>query len=388
MHEFTSKTGILVRFIPGSESASRRLQQERTLLSQGSSAVDVYQIDTIWPAILADDLIDLKPLLADEFAGESPALVENATVNGRVVASPFLLEYGVLYYRTDLLRKYGFAHPPRTWDELETQSARIQQGERAHSTTDFWGYVWQGADYEGLTCNALEWQYSQGGGNFIEPDRTIDIANPDAIRAFARAARWVGTISPPGVTTYLEEDARNMWQSGRAAFMRNWSSVYALAEKSKQVGTRFGIAPLPSEVDPHSSVLGGWYFGISKYSRHRQDAITFVRYMSGRELQRERAIEGGLPPTFPSLYQDSGVLRAGRLFALTADVPNRLIRRPAALLGSKYDHVSGAYSNGVHSILTGNVSASQGAANLQSELKRLTGFTDNRRVLSAAGEHR
>jgi trehalose/maltose transport system substrate-binding protein len=383
IEEFTAKTGISVRFIPGSESASRRLDQERTLLRHQSSAVDVYQIDTIWPAILADDLIDLKPALGDDLEAESPQLVGTATVHGRIVAAPFLVEYGVLFYRKDLVHKYGFTSPPRTWDELETQAGKIQQGERAEGTPDFWGYVWQGADYEGLTCNALEWQSSQGGGNLIEPDRTVDVANEAAIKAFARAAQWVGTISPPGVTAYLEEDSRNVWQSGRAAFMRNWSSIYAVADQAKAVKGRFAMAPMPAGADVHSSVLGGWYLGISKYSRRSEDAIAFVRYMSGKGLQRERAVKGGVLPTFASLYSDPGVLGASGLFAPMADVPKRLIERPTAFAGAKYDQVSRAYADGVHEILTRKATAPEAAAKIQSELKHLTGFADSRPVLMA-----
>lgn len=383
--EFTNKTGISVRFIPGSESASRRLEQELTILRQQSSAVDVIQIDTIWPAILANYLIDLRQPLAEEFAGESPALIENAMVGGRVVGAPYLIEYGVLYYRTDLLRNYGFARPPRTWDELEMQAARIQKGERARQRSEFWGYVWQGADYEGLTCNALEWQYSSGGGNFIEPDRTIDVQNPAAIRAFARAAGWVGKISPPGVTAYIEEDSRNIWQSGQAAFLRNWSQIYSIAEQSKEIGTRFAVAPLPAGVDAHSSVLGGWYLGVSKYSQHQSDAVSFVKCLSGKGLQQQRAMQGSIP-TYPSLYEDAAVLRANKEFAVLADVAKRVIRRPSVLAGAQYDRVSRAYAHGVHEILTGKMSAAEGAAAIQLELKRITGFADDARAASTTAE--
>jgi trehalose/maltose transport system substrate-binding protein len=222
--EFTRKTGIPVRFVPMPESASRQLTQELALLERGSSAVDVFQVDTTWPAIVASYMLDLKEVLARELADEQLAVVENATVDGRVIAAPLLMEYGMLYYRTDLLKKYGFLRPPRTWSELETEASRIQRGERLRGRPDFWGYVWQGADYEGLTCNALEWQSSHGGGSPLEPGHTVNVDNPAAIRAFSRAAGWVGTISPPGVVAYLEEDSRNIWQSGRAAFLRSWSS--------------------------------------------------------------------------------------------------------------------------------------------------------------------
>lgn len=374
IQEFTRKTGISVRLVPGSESASQRLQQELALFRRKSNAVDVLEIDTIWPAILSDYLIDLKGALSSEVPDEIPETIESATVSARLVAAPFLVEYGMLYYRTDLLKKYGFSHPPRTWDELEAQSVRIEKGERRQGRSDFWGYVWQGADYEGLTCNALEWQRSQGGGNMLEADHTVNVDNPAAIRAFARAARWVGTISPPGTVAYLEEDSRNIWQSGRAAFLRNWSYVYRLALKSPNVKGRFAVGPMPAGVNRSSSALGGWYLGVSKNTKQRSEAIAFVRYMTSKEVQRERAIGGAFLPTFKSLYTDAAVLSANPFFRSISELPNRVFRRPAALTGAQYDRVSRIYSHGVHMILTARTSASEGAATMQTELEGLTGF--------------
>jgi trehalose/maltose transport system substrate-binding protein len=105
-------------------------------------------------------------------------------------------------YRSDLLRRYGYREPPKTWDELETMATRIQAGERAKGEKDFWGYVWQGGISEDLTCSGLEWQISEGGGRIVENDKTISVSNPLAVRAWKRAARWVGSISPPGVVAY------------------------------------------------------------------------------------------------------------------------------------------------------------------------------------------
>jgi trehalose/maltose transport system substrate-binding protein len=374
IEEFTRRTGIPVRLVPGPESASQQLAQELALLKQGSGAVDVFQVDTTWPATVADYMIDLKDPLADELSDELPQAIENATVKGRVVAAPFFVEYGILYYRTDLLKRYGFSHPPRTWSELETESSRIQTGERRRGRTHFWGYVWQGADYEGLTCNALEWQSSQGGGNPLEEDRTVNVDNPAAVQAFSRARRWVGSISPPSVIAYLEEDSRNIWQSGRAEFLRSWSYAYQLAKESPDIGNRFSVAPMPAGSARRASVLGGWYLGISKRSRHRAEAIEFVKYMLSRQVQSERALQSGFLPSDRSLYRDPAVLKSIPFFPSISNVPDSIVRRPAALAGANYDRVSRAYAHGVHLILTGKVSAAQGAADIQAELVRITGF--------------
>src|SRR5215467_4965148 len=154
--KFTEETGITVKHLPVPETSLGQLDLLRGLLREGGSGPDVVGIDVIWPGILADDLMDLRAYFSAELATLDPDLVAGYTVNGKVVAMPYHAHVGVLAYRTDLLREYGYAHPPRTWDELEKMALRIQTAERAKGKRDFWGYTWQGAAAESLTCNALE----------------------------------------------------------------------------------------------------------------------------------------------------------------------------------------------------------------------------------------
>jgi hypothetical protein len=84
-----------------------------------------------------------------------PTLVQNDTAKRKLVSVPYLTEVSLLYYRTDLLQKYHFTRPPRTWSELEHQARTIQDGERANGNSLFWGFLRQGAASEALTCDAL-----------------------------------------------------------------------------------------------------------------------------------------------------------------------------------------------------------------------------------------
>jgi trehalose/maltose transport system substrate-binding protein len=181
--------------------------------------VDVYIVDVIWPGFAAAHAVDLKQYFTEKELGEFfPRIVQNNTVQGKLVAIPFFTDAGLLYYRTDLLEKYGFKNPPNTWSELQQMAQTIQDGERKGGLADFWGFLWQGGAYEGLTCNGLEWLASNGAGTIVEPDGKISINNPQTKSALAMAKGWVGTISPKGVTTYQEEEGRNGFQEGRAAF--------------------------------------------------------------------------------------------------------------------------------------------------------------------------
>src|SRR6267154_3943052 len=228
LQQFTRETEIRVSLLPSPESARQRLVLWKELLGTGASGPDVYGIDVIWPRMLNEYFIDLKPYFANEIPLQLPGIAANYTVDNKLVAIPYRADVGLLFYRTDLLRLYGYPEPPRTWDELEIMAARIQAGERAKGEKEFWGFVWQGAADEVLTCDALEWQAGDGGGRVIEENQAISVNNPQAIRAWERAARWVGSISPPGVVGYEKWDAENVWRSGRAAFHRAWVSDYSL----------------------------------------------------------------------------------------------------------------------------------------------------------------
>ena len=228
LQSFGKRNGIETQYV-----SSAKLDTYRRLLNAHSSQPDLLEIDVVWPAILAGDLIDLRPYLKAGGSAFPSDLLAGYSVHGKLVALPLFVDVGVLYYRPALLAKYGFHAPPATWDELEQMGRRIQQGERRAGDKEFWAYVWQGAASEGLTCNALEWQSSSGAGNFIEATGLVHVRSANWIAMLRRAVGWLGTISPPGEYSYREDDAMNVWDAGQTAFMRNWASGYGhVAEQS------------------------------------------------------------------------------------------------------------------------------------------------------------
>ena len=371
--QFVAETGIQVELIAGPESATERIALYTEMLEQQSTEFDVYQIDVIWPGILAEHFIDLSPHLQDEASTHFPTIVENNTVNGRLIAMPFFTDVGILYYRSDLLETYGYPSPPKTWDELEEMAATIQTGERAEGNSDFWGYVWQGAAYEGLTCDALEWQVSHDGGQIIEPDGTISVNNPQTIAAFARAANWINHISPPETTGFQEEDARSLWHQGNAAFMRNWPYAYAKSqEPDSVVFSKFDVTALPSNGTVHAGTLGGWQLAISEYSTHPDEALALVSYLTSETVQKQRAIEGSYLPTISTLYDDPAVLEQNPFFGELKDIfLGGAVARPSNITGAKYNEVSVAYFTAVHQVLTQQTDPETALMNLEEQLTQI-----------------
>jgi len=373
--QFTQKTGIHVDFISGPESMTERLELYHRYLAAKSSTPDVYYIDVVWPALLSNEMVDLNQYFAKESADQLDSLLKNDTVNGRLSALPFNTELGVLYYRSDLLQKYGYKNPPATWDELEKMAARIQAGERAAGHKDFWGYVWQGASYEGLTCNALEWQMSYGGGRIIEPDGSITVDNPHTVAALQRARRWIGTISPPSVVAFKEQDSRNVLHAGNAAFARDWlwrqfSGESLLPNPQEMIG----ITLLPAGPAGRASTLGGQSLSVSKYSKHPEDAVALLRYLTSHDEQLILWEKHAMMPTRREFYSNPDYLqhRPG-IAQLWKDLSTVAVARPSTVSGEHYDEVSRLYFSAVHAILAGEVEPEKSLADLQHKLEMITG---------------
>lgn len=380
LEDFTRETGIAVERQLPPQFSDEQLVLERRILEGHGMTPDVFVVDAIAPGTLADHLLDLSPHFERERGRHFPGLLANNVVRGRLVAIPYHANVGILLYRTDLMRTYGFTHPPASWDELASMAAAIQAGER-RGRADFWGYVWQGAPYEGLTCNALEWQASEGGGHILEDNGAISVNNPRARRAWARAASWLGTISPPEVIGFREVEAEAVWLEGRAAFLRSWPGSALASWNEGPLRGRFDIAPVPGGAGGRAGTLGENALAVSRYSAHPAEAIALVRYLSRADVQRARSRVTSVPPTISAVYDDPGVLAAHPYYARLREVFQAgIVSRPSAVAGDKYAEVSRSYFRAVHSVLTREKTAETAATDLERELAWITGLPISRRA--------
>lgn len=367
--------GVTVRVLDTPDMVQDRLGLYLQFFEARSAEVDVYQIDVIWPGDLAEHFVDLYEYGAAEVVDmHFPAIVENNTVDGRLVGIPWFTDAGLLYYRTDLLEKYGL-DVPQTWEELEEYARIIQQGERA-TNPDFWGFVWQGNAYEGLTCDALEWIAANDGGTIISPDGVITIANQNAAEAIEMAAGWVGSISPFGVLAMAEEESRAVWQAGNAAFMRNWPYAYSLGMADDSViKDKFDVAPLPAgKSGAGAATLGGWQLAVSKYSRNPEIAADVALFLASYDMQKMRAVDASYNPTIMDLYFDEDVLAATPFFGTLYDVFINAVARPSTISSPNYNQVSTLFFQAVHGVLQGRTDAVSALEELALDLEDLTGF--------------
>ena len=364
---FTKDTGIKIKLVPHPAASDAAYSQLARNFSAKSSSLDVVMLDVVWPGAFAPYLVNLRPALGAQARLHAAGIIKNNTVDGKLVAMPWFGDFGILYYRTDLLKKYGYSAPPTTWTELGTMAKKIQAGERG-SNPDFYGLVYQGNAYEGLTCDSLEWLASSGAGNFIDNGKA-SINNPKAVATLNLFRSWVGDISPRGVTSYQEEDARNAFDAGNAAFMRNWPYAYA-ASKGTPVDGKFDVTVLPHGAGGQSvGTVGGWQLAVSKYSKHIPASIELVRYLTSPAVERFDAIYNTNVPTIPSVAKDKAVVAANPYLKPEIASVAR-VTRPSNSLKTKYQQGSQIIYQGINQILNGQ-DAKNVLPGIQQQLDRL-----------------
>ena len=303
--QFSKDTGINVTFTQRPQDSTEALALFQRFFQGQSSDIDAMSIDVVWPGHprAAPGRPELRHS-AMRPRSTIPGIVANNTVDGKLVAMPYFSDFGMLYYRTDLLQKYGFTAPPKTWDELSQQATKSSTARRA-PIRHFGGFVFQGKAYEGLTCNGAgvaglqrrrhDRRRRQGhrqqsaGGRDAEHDQGLD--RHDRRRA----------ASP----RYQEEDARNAFQGGNAAFMRNWPYAYALGQAAKTHPSRASSTSRRCRRGPASSLSAPSAAGVwpSRSTPRVPDAsIEFIRYLSSPEFQTFRGSRGRLRarPSSPS----------------------------------------------------------------------------------------
>ncbi|HLI91583.1 MAG TPA: ABC transporter substrate-binding protein [Ktedonobacteraceae bacterium] len=334
-----------------------------TMLRARGSSIDVFPMDIIWPAEFGANgwtvpLDDKWP--ASERANYLPGPLKGCTYNGKLWAAPYRTDVGLIYYRTDVI-----STPPNTWDDLTNMAKAASP-----SKTKF-GYVWQGAQYEGLVCDFCEVLYGYGG-NVLDPNdpKKVTVNTPEAVQALTQMVSWVGTISPAAVTTYQETQALAAWQNGDAAFMRNWPYAIALSNdpSSSKIPNKFDEHPMlygGSNTTGHSNI-GGWQYGINAFSKNPDAAWKFIHYMLSPEPQKTFALELSLLSCLTSIYTDKDVLAKYPFFSKMQSIVQTGLPRPVSPV---YPDISQAIQLRVHSALTKQASPADALSALQSDLE-------------------
>jgi len=355
---------IKIELVQAPRIAAERRDEFAADLEAGDTTVDILALDYPWltkftaPGWLTtlDDYVKISGL---DLAAFLPAAAEASTIDGQLMALPWTADGGVLYYRHDLLTKNGYA-PPATWPDLQRIALDIKAKEGLP-----YGFVWQGAPYEGLTCNTLEfvWAY---GGDVLDDAGQVVFDSPQTQSALQQMVYLLATdASPAQVVTFEENQALSAFRDGDAVFMRNWFYAWdRVNQESSAVAGKVGMAPLPA------SCLGGQALALSSSSLHKAEAFRFMAFLAGYDQQVQAALLAEQPPALSAVFHESSLLAANPTWqdlyaALAATRP-----RPQTI---PYAELSLAIYTEVNRMLVGKQDPAATAATVQGRITAAIG---------------
>jgi multiple sugar transport system substrate-binding protein len=354
----------------GNADTGQRFDQLRTEMQAGGKNIDVILGDVIWTAQLAAngwvaDLSDRFP--ESERQKYLPGSVEAVIYEGKAYAMPWYTDTGLLYYRKDLLEQSGFDGPPKTWEELQEQALKVERD----SGTRF-GFLFQGANYEGGVCNGLEYIWTHGGEALDPNDPTrVLIGSPEAVAGLTTERSMIEDgVAPEAVAIYKEDESAGTFLNGDGVFLRNWPYVYALLSdpaESEVSPEQVGVSELPSaDGQPGNGTVGDQPLYINASSPHQDEAWEFIKFLSAPEQQRFRAVEGSFLPTRTSLYDDPEIRESVPVVGLAKDALQHTRPRPVS---PYYSDMSLEMADQFNASLNGDVTPEQAAQTLQRQLE-------------------
>lgn len=346
--------GLEAKVVEFPASADEQRNQFVQRQEAKSGDCDVFRSDVIWTAEFASQgwLYDLTPYVESIKDRFIPAPLETATYERKFWGSPQYTNAAFIYYRTDKVDS-----APPTWQQVYQQA-----GEKG-------GIVFQGAPYEGLTCDWLELAYAAGGTVLSEDGSKATINSPENVAATKLMADAIKSgAAPKAVTTYMEPESLAAWQTGKYAFMRNWPYAYALSEDTTKLKGKFKVSPLPQyEGGGTAGILGGANSVISAYSKNPGGALALVDYLSSEEWQTRLTSEYTVPSPLKATYDDPAVQKAVPFYAELREGIENAKARPVSPV---YPQISQAIYKNINKAISGQTSAEDALKQAQSDIEK------------------
>ena len=355
-----------VTFIQLPTDADSQRQQMIQNAETKSDAYTVLSLDVVWTSeFAAHQWIDKLPEKQFPLGKMLKPVVETAKYRSGLYAVPAASDGGVLYYRTDLLKKAGVSAPPTTWAEMTADCAKVKKLPEAKGMSCYAG---QFQKYEGLTVNFAE-AVNSAGGVITDANGKPDVDTPQAEKGLDFLVNsFEDKTIPKEAITYQEEDSRQAFQGGKVIFLRNWPYVYSLAQKSPIAG-KFAVAPLPGLNGPGASSLGGSNLALSSFAKNKATALDFIKFFTSEESASYFLKNASLAPPYADLYDNAALDKQYPYLPDLKQSITQAVPRPRVV---QYGDVTAAVQNEVYAALTGKKTSAQALKDLQADLQKLT----------------
>lgn len=363
---------VTVDIVELPNDASERLTTISTVLQSKDSSLDVFDMDVTWPEMfnVAGWLEPLDDVMtAEEIKEFYPNAIEANSYEGKICSLPIYIDAGMLFYRSDLLEKYGH-EVPETWDDVVKISKDITEKEEGVNA----GIAGSWKQFEGLVCNALEyiWAY---GGDVLDSEGKVVINSEGSKAGLTKFYDLVNTdkIAAEGATSFTVTDSRVPFYSGNMVFLRDWSSAYVGAqdEKNSNIVGKVGFTTMPKGTSSgtNNSCLGGWEIGVSAFSEHKDVAKAFAKCVTSYESQKLEAMINAKMPSRPAVLEDTEVKEKVPYMTEMVGISELSKGRPKS---AYYSELSSVMQQEISALLANTEDVDTACSNMQTQLEEIT----------------
>lgn len=364
---------INVQYVQLPPVATDQYSKFVTAFQSGSATPDVVHIDVTWPAQFATPgwLAPLDSYVSSSYLSQFwPSAANVGKVNGHIYGIQRYMDIGMLYYRTDLVQKYGGGTPPRTRDDLQAMATKILAGEAGNGVK--YGYLLPGKKIEVAVDEWLEYIWG-AGGNIGQPG-SLNVSGSTQVAGLQYMHDLIYTLklAPSGTDTYANNDILALFENGLAPFMRNWTFAYALANnpsKSKVAGKVGVTTTLATAGNTGHGCTGGWVLAINANSQHKDEAWKFIDYMLSKDTQTSLSMNAGLISSRPDVVNDATVQAKVSYFNQLSTILNSGNNRPQLV---HYNQFTTPLQAAINGVLSNQGSPSSALSDAQAQVGSLT----------------
>ena len=361
-NQYRDKIEVVAVDLPFSKfSTNERKEILARSLRSKSGRIDVFSIDIIWGPRFARWSYPLDAYFdANELKAFNAQALKTCYYVNQLIAIPHYIDVGLLYYRKDLIEQ--FPNSTELQDKLQQSMSWmefIELGKRWDSDNPF--YIFAGTSFEGLVCSFHEMLSSAEIERIFSPGK-MNLDTPQARRGLGLLVDMINTLrfTPAIITGYDEFKCYRYALENDALFLRGWSGLHQQYRdffEDRHKLNQMGVAPLPHfDDEQRSSVFGGWNLMVSKFSKNKTEAVTFIKFLLTEENQKLLYENGGYIPVQTALYQNNTFLESNPEFEQYLHLLSYGKHRP---LREDYTMISDIMSHYLHAALRQEIGVSE-----------------------------
>lgn len=364
LNDFTKETGIKVTV---NEVSWDDIRDKIAIASSGgTAAADVVEVDWSWVGEFhaADWLEPLE--VTEEDKADMPTL-STFMIDGQVLAMPYANDYRLSYYNTKQYEKAGIKEEPQTWNDVYEHMKTIKQA----GVVEYPFTISLNAE-EGATTSLMWLAYTMNGIVFNE-DGTLNRDSVLSALQYENKMIKEGLVDPSNKTISGIDVYRRL-TSGEASFMTGPTSFVTRSSNPEECQVVGEIKPIlvpgKEQKAEHTMALPE-AIGVTKFSKNKEEAKTFVKWYTSKEIQKKLNETNSTIPTRNSVLEQ--LIKDGVLTNADAmlEEASRIASPFPNGVPAYYSEMSNAIYNGVNKMALGQLSPEQAFDEMDKKVKEL-----------------